>query len=61
MELYWCVNCWQCGHLGPSGRCGNCNSDSVVSTEAQHYASEYGWSYYYQVRLTGSVFEPLYR
>jgi hypothetical protein len=38
-EKFECMTCNRTGMLGPSGRCGTCGSDAVISTaklEASH-------------------------
>jgi hypothetical protein len=35
-EQWFCLDCQQVGDLTLHGKCSTCNSDSVVSTEAQH-------------------------
>lgn len=57
-ELYWCMNCWQCNLLGRDGRCPCCGSDAIVSCQASQPSPE--WQYVYGVKLSGSVFGPLY-
>lgn len=57
--IYWCLNCWVCGELDTRGRCESCGSGAVVLAESYPLRPE--WKYCYEVKGTGSVFEPLYR